>query len=341
MKFIYTILAICILLIGYIVIFENDIPELEMKKKIGIINTEKGIKLYLKPNFDSNSTDVKVRYGTVVNILETIPPKLNQGVWTKIELPEHIGWMFVVNLNLLESSTEENELFVSNIDGVDVFEAQSTTSKRIKKLDYGERVKLLTFGFQNPEDAKIYNLIKVGTKLGFVLDDEFTSRSYSKEEIKKAPFVGMEYRGMIHNCDSHYASAVAYKREEWSEDYYISRESCGKKEFVILSKSVKHIGQGAIFIIQNIMDVSQYETDKDKQLVVEQDLNEMLHCMSQDFVNTVTWVDLKKGKETVETDKSRTYENVILKTWVIDQKTENLVEIDTKDQKCYYPAPWY
>ncbi|WP_162267407.1 hypothetical protein [Leptospira alstonii] len=232
-------------------------------------------------------------------------------------------------------------MFANNLNEVSVFDSHSNDSKKVSNLEFGKKVRLLTDGFQNPQDYKIYNIIKIDSKYGFVLDEEFTTKFYTKEEIQKAPFVGMEYRGGILNCKSHYGSSVSYERESWSQNFYISKEFCGEKKFVILNKLLRHVGRAAVFEIRNVMDVSLYETDKNKILVVEQEENETLYCNGNGHINTVTWVDIKKGKEIINSDQSKTYENVILKTWILDQKTENLIEISPEGQTCNFPAPWY
>ncbi|UPY81127.1 hypothetical protein FH581_023015 (plasmid) [Leptospira weilii] len=330
-----------IFLILLLSVCKKGTTENENINRIGIINSKIGIRLFFEPTMGPNYSQLNPPFGTVVTIIESIPPEENRGTWTKIKYQNHVGWIYVLNNSIIETQLKEYEVFANNLNGVSVFDSHSTDSKKVYKLEFGKKVRLLTDGFQNPKDYKFYNIVKNDSEFGFVLDEEFTTRFYSKEELQKAPFVGMEYRGMIHNCDSHYASVVAYKREKWSDNYFISRELCGKKEFVILSKSVKHLGQFAIFTILNIMDISKYETDINKQLVVEQDVNEMLHCFGDGFINTVTWIDFKKEKQPINPDTSLFYDNIILKTWVLDQKTENLVEISPKGQKCEIPAAWY
>ncbi|TGM05976.1 hypothetical protein EHQ76_06835 [Leptospira barantonii] len=329
-----------IFLILFLNVCKKGTTENENKKRIGIINSKIGIRFFFEPTMGPNYIQLNPPFGTVVSILESIPPEENRGTWTKIKYQNYVGWIYVLNNSLIETSLVENEVFANNLNGVSVFDSHSTDSKKVDNLEFGKKVRLQTDGFQNPQDYKIYNIVKIDSEYGFVLDEEFTTKFYTKEEIQKGPFVGMEYRGSILNCDSHYASSVSYKREEWSQNYYISREFCGKKVFVIFKKLLRHVGRAAIFEIRNVMDLSQYETDKDKFLVIEQEENEALYCFGNGFINTVTWVDFKKGKKIINPDKSILYENVILKTWVIDPKTENLVEISPEGQKCSYPAPW-
>ncbi|EMY76732.1 hypothetical protein LEP1GSC060_3469 [Leptospira weilii serovar Ranarum str. ICFT] len=329
-----------VFLIALVCSCKKETTILDPNFRIGVVFMNSEITLYSEPKFGATYNKFNVSIGTLVNILETIPPEHNQGVWSKIKRNDQIGWVYVKDYNLIDTKSLVNDLYVSNLNGVGVYESPSIDSKILKSLSYGESARLLSEGFQNPKDGKMFNIVKIGSDYGFVLDDEFTTRSYTKEELNKAPFVDMIYRGSISVCEGHYASAVFLKGEEWSHRYYISKGKCNNKEFVQLSKTLRFVGRQSEFKILNVMDVSKYETDKNKLLVVSQEPNEDLFCSGPRFFNTVTWVDLKMGTETELPDKSKKYENVILKTWILDENKENLVEVDTKDQNCYYPAPW-
>ncbi len=306
---------------------------------IGIVNSRNGIKLYFEPNLNSEPTHLAVTFGAVISIIESIPPEPNRGVWTKIRYQDRSGWAYIINDNILVTRLIDSNLFANNLKGVTVYVSHTTESKKYKILHYGEKVHLLTQGFQNPVDAKFYNIAKIGTEYGFVLDDEFTSVTYTKEELNKAPFVGMIYRGSIHNCKSYYSSVVRYKGDAWEEKFYISREKCRNKEYILLSESLRYIGNQAEFKILNMIDTATYETDSNKHLVIGQFGIDELHCTGPEFTNTVSLIDIKKGTKTKNPDGSIVLENGILKTWILDQKSNNIIVIDSKDQKCISPSP--
>ncbi|WP_167883369.1 SH3 domain-containing protein [Leptospira yasudae] len=321
----------------------DNVPKIKIPKEdIGIISTSSGLNLRAEPS--TTSTVLKViKFGEIVNLkeeknsYETIGNV--SGKWTKIEKDGAEGWAFASMNFLSKTKKEENQLYVSSFEGLDVYELPQTNSKVLTKLKYGEKITTTTSGFLIKGEGPNWNVIRIGDRLGYLNDQYLTPESYTKEEIEKAPFLGMVYTGGIENCKSGPFSILENSGTPEDRKFYVGRFECRGKNFILLEESIGSLNRYAILKVLSIIDIDAFPKHPVGFFVTSHIGTDMdMSCYTKDKIQIpIAYVNLKKGKYKVDEQKNVTYTDVIQRAWLYDYSSNSLITKDVPGGYCYEP----
>lgn len=298
----------------------------------GIIIDINGISLLEEPNRDSKEIR-KILIGNYVKILEE-QPKESRESWIKIEKDSQIGWILVNPYNFKKTKSLLNDLFVSNLEGANIFESPFHKSKVIGVLPYGKKITFDAEGFQSERDGYFYNHVKVDTVQGFVQENDFTTVHYSKEEIQKAPFVGMTYLHEIPNCKTEIGTLMQIKGEPYEDNYTIDQIRCNQKLYIIFNETLRHVTNNPENYILNVIEAHKYPMGNGKGFAIDQFGPDGMICYANERILQVSYVDLKKGVPEDDNKGNIIYKNVIIKSWIFDKNTNSLIEKTFPSSKC-------
>lgn len=326
---------------------DSDHPSLKFIKSendVGIVVAKSGFPFRAFP-----SISVPVRKvlpaGTIVKIIGYKPPSSTigdqVGFWIKAETGGIEGWIFATS-SFSMTKTQENDLYVTRSEGLDVFEtpfeAPFENSKVISTLKYGEKVRVFTEGFKTNELSTSWNIVQIGDKKGFVNDSFLTVKLYSKEEIEKAPFVGLVYEGNLGNCKSGSFSIVEHSGTPKDRTFALGYYDCKGIGYIVLEEEIGRIKNSAIFKILFILKEDPLPESPGGFFVTSHiNTHTDIACYTKDETQIpIAFVNLRKGSA-IDLKKGTKYTNVIEKTWFFDGKLNTLVIRDAPGSYCYLP----
>lgn len=297
------------------------IPESNKLEKvdddIGIIIEKSG--LIMKTDSDmSSKTIIKIPFGKQVKILGKLDKYIklsstSTGAWYKIEYLDKIGWLLgsFESLGLTEHASYD--LFVVAASGLNIYEFPNEKSIVICKAINGDVLKLSSTGFHaDKENGYNWNFTTINGKIGYFLENNLNTISYSLEEIAKASFIGMNYRGNVPGCKSNSGAILEDSRIPKEKAYSVSLEECKGVKKIFIEKQIKYIGRSSVSEIVEIIDIKESLKSKGDQFAVL-DFAEYV-CVKGDSFIPVAIINLEKHRK--PEDKNETnYRNVIKVSW--------------------------
>ncbi|TGL96995.1 hypothetical protein EHQ76_15440 [Leptospira barantonii] len=210
----------------------------------------------------------------------------------------------------------------------------------ISKTKFGDRVRILTKSFAINDRPPPWNIIRVNGKKGFIKADYLSVNFHTKEEIDKAPWIGMEYSGEIENCKPGSGSIPKNSGMPEGKAFVIFPMTCRGKSFIVFEERTGIVNEFGVFKTLFVLDRDMFPSGPNSASLItsHSETNTDISCYTQKKIQIpIAFVNLQKGKSQTDANQNTIYTNAIEKAWLYDSDLNTLVPKNVPDGYCFEP----